>query len=86
MEEVRRLVQHHSVDIVIFDENLSPAQNKNLENILKCRVIDRSWLILEIFSNHARTREAKTQVELASLNYALPRLTKMWSHLSRQRG
>jgi len=86
VEEVRQVVRHHSADIVIFDENLSPAQNKNLENIFKCRVIDRSWLILEIFSNHARTREAKTQVELASLKYALPRLTKMWGHLSRQRG
>ncbi|MEO2043941.1 MAG: GTPase HflX, partial [Nitrospinaceae bacterium] len=64
----------------------SPAQNRNLENIFKCRVIDRSWLILEIFGNHARTREAKAQVELASLKYALPRLTKMWGHLSRQRG
>ena len=63
-----------------------PTQNKNLENIFKCRVIDRSWLILEIFGNHARTRQAKTQVELASLKYALPRLTKMWGHLSRQRG
>jgi len=86
VEEVAEVVNHHSADIVIFDDNLSPAQNKNLENIFKCRVIDRSWLILEIFGNHARTREAKTQVELASLKYALPRLTKMWGHLSRQRG
>ena len=86
VEEVKQAVRHHSAEIVIFDENLSPAQNKNLENIFKCRVIDRSWLILEIFGNHARTREAKTQVELASLKYALPRLTKMWGHLSRQRG
>jgi len=86
VEEVTQLIQHFSADIVIFDENLSPAQNRNLENIFKCRVIDRSWLILEIFGNHARTREAKAQVELASLKYALPRLTKMWGHLSRQRG
>ncbi len=86
VEEVAEVVNHNSADIVIFDDNLSPAQNKNLENIFKCRVIDRSWLILEIFGNHARTREAKTQVELASLKYALPRLTKMWGHLSRQRG
>ena len=86
VEEVAQVVRHHSADIVIFDENLSPAQNRNLENIIKCRVIDRAWLILEIFSNHARTREAKAQVELASLKYALPRLTKMWGHLSRQRG
>ena len=86
VEEVAQLIRHFSADIVIFDENLSPAQNRNLESIFKCRVIDRSWLILEIFGNHARTREAKTQVELASLKYALPRLTKMWGHLSRQRG
>ncbi len=86
VEEVAEVVNHHSANIVIFDDNLSPAQNKNLENIFKCRVIDRSWLILEIFGNHARTREAKTQVELASLKYALPRLTRMWGHLSRQRG
>jgi GTPase len=86
VEEVAQLALQLSADIIIFDENLSPAQNRNLENIFKCRVIDRSWLILEIFGNHARTREAKTQVELASLKYALPRLTKMWGHLSRQRG
>jgi len=86
VEEVSQLICQFSADIVIFDENLSPAQNRNLENIFKCRVIDRSWLILEIFGNHARTREAKAQVELASLKYALPRLTKMWGHLSRQRG
>ncbi len=86
VEEVTQIIQHFSADIVIFDDNLSPAQNRNLENVFKCRVIDRSWLILEIFCNHARTREAKTQVELASLKYALPRLTKMWGHLSRQRG
>ena len=86
VEEVAQLVRLFSANIVIFDENLSPAQNRNLENVFKCRVIDRSWLILEIFGNHARTREAKAQVELASLKYALPRLTKMWGHLSRQRG
>jgi GTPase len=86
VEEVSQLIRQFSADIIIFDENLSPAQNKNLENIFKCRVIDRSWLILEIFGNHARTRESKAQVELASLKYALPRLTKMWGHLSRQRG
>ena len=86
VEEISQLIRQFSADIVIFDENLSPAQNRNLENSFKCRVIDRSWLILEIFGNHARTREAKVQVELASLKYALPRLTKMWGHLSRQRG
>ena len=86
VEELKHAVLHHSPEVVIFDEELSPRQNRELEKILKCRVIDRPWLILEIFSHHARTREAKTQVELARLKYALPRLTKMWGHLSRQRG
>ena len=86
VEELKHAVIHHSPEAVIFDEELSPRQNRELEKILKCRVIDRPWLILEIFSHHARTREAKTQVELARLKYALPRLTKMWGHLSRQRG
>ena len=86
VEELKYAVIHHSPEVVIFDEELSPRQNRELEKILKCRVIDRPWLILEIFSHHARTREAKTQVELARLKYALPRLTKMWGHLSRQRG
>ena len=86
LDELQRLIRFHSADLVIFDESLSPAQNRNLEAILKCRVIDRPWLILEIFNDHAKTREAKTQVELAQLKYALPRLTRMWGHLSRQRG
>ena len=86
VEELKHAVIHHSPEVVIFDEELSPRQNRELEKILKCRVIDRPWLILEIFSHHARTREAKTQVALARLKYALPRLTKMWGHLSRQRG
>jgi len=86
VEELKQAVSHHSPEVVVFDEELSPRQNRELEKILKCRVIDRPWLILEIFSDHARSREAKTQVELARLKYALPRLTKMWGHLSRQRG
>lgn len=86
VEELLHAVQDYQADVVIFDEDLSARQNINLERILKCRVIDRSWLILEIFRDHARTREAKTQVELAQLKYALPRLTGMWGHLSRQRG
>ena len=86
VEELKQAVLHHSPEVVIFDEELSPRQNRELEKVIKCRVIDRPWLILEIFSHHARTREAKTQVELARLKYALPRLAKMWGHLSRQRG
>lgn len=86
VEELAETVRACGAAVVIFDESLSPAQTRNLETDLKCRVIDRTWLILEIFSDHAKTNEAKTQVELARLKYALPRLTKMWSHLSRQRG
>ncbi|MDH5762669.1 MAG: GTPase HflX [Nitrospinota bacterium] len=86
VEELVTAVKHHEADAVIFDETLTPAQTRNLENILKCGVVDRPWIILEIFKDHARTRESKTQVELARLKYALPRLTKMWTHLSRQRG
>jgi len=86
VEELVTAVKHHQADAVIFDEALTPAQTRNLEGILKCGIVDRPWIILEIFKDHARTREAKTQVELARLKYALPRLTKMWTHLSRQRG
>ena len=86
VEELKLAIKHHNPEAVIFDEELSPRQNRELENILKCRVMDRPLVILEIFSNHARTREAKTQVELARMKYALPRLTRMWGHLSRQRG
>jgi GTPase len=86
VEELRQAVEHHDPEAVIFDEELSPRQNRELEKILKCRVMDRPWLILEIFNDHAQTREAKTQVELARMKYSLPRLTGMWSHLSRQRG
>jgi len=86
VDELVTAVKHHQADAVIFDETLTPAQTRNLENIIKCGIVDRPWIILEIFKDHARTREAKTQVELARLQYALPRLTKMWTHLSRQRG
>ncbi|MBI4521913.1 MAG: GTPase HflX [Gemmatimonadetes bacterium] len=72
--------------LVIFDEDLTPAQGKNLEDFLKVRVMDRSELILDIFATRARTKEAKMQVELAQLEYMLPRLTRMWRHLSRIRG
>ena len=86
VEEIKQAVRPHNPEAVIFDEELSPRQNRELESIFKCRVMDRPWVILEIFSNHAQTREAKTQVELARLKYELPRLTRMWGHLSRQRG
>jgi GTP-binding protein HflX len=86
LEELTEAIALHGADAVIIDEALSPGQNRNLEAALKCKVYDRTWIILQIFGNHARTREAKTQVDLARLKYALPRLTKLWGHLSRQRG
>ncbi len=74
------------VDTVVFDDELSGAQGRNLEEIFECKVLDRTALILEIFAQRARTREGKLQVELARLQYLLPRLTRYWTHLSRQRG
>jgi GTPase len=74
------------VDVVIFDDELTPGQGRSLEEIFGCRVMDRTGLILDIFGQRARTREGKLQVELAQLQYLLPRLTRFWSHLSRQRG
>jgi GTP-binding protein HflX len=84
--EIRAAAATLGVDLVIFDDDLSASQVKNLEDIVDCQVIDRSGLILEIFVQRARTREARTQVELARLEYLLPRLTRRWSHLSRQVG
>jgi GTP-binding protein HflX len=74
------------VDTIIFDDELSPAQTRNLEKIFGCKIMDRTALILEIFGQRARTREGKLQIEHAQLKYLLPRLTRFWSHLSRQRG
>ena len=78
--------QAQDVDTVIFDDELSPAQSRNLEKIFVCKVLDRTALILDIFAHRARTREGKLQVELALLHHLLPRLTRYWSHLSRQKG
>jgi GTP-binding protein HflX len=85
-EEFSKFCKANKVDTVIFDDELSPAQSRNLEKIFGCRVMDRTALILEIFGQRARTREGKMQIELAQLKYLLPRLTRYWSHLSRQRG
>jgi GTP-binding protein HflX len=84
--ELKQFASANDVDTVIFDDELSAAQLKNLEKALCVKVLDRSNVILDIFARHARTREAKTQVELAQLHYVLPRLTRMWTHLSRQKG
>jgi len=86
IEELTALVEANDADVVIFDNDLSPAQIRSLEQATKVKVLDRSELILDIFATRARTHEAKLQVELAQLEYALPRLRKMWTHLSRQFG
>ncbi len=86
VQEVKEIVEEEEIGLVIFDDDLSPAQVKNLENQLEVKVIDRSGLILDIFAAHARSNEAKTQVELAQLQYLLPRLSRMWTHLSKQYG
>ena len=85
-EQIKSLAEKHNVTLVVFDDDLSPAQVRNLEKIIGNKVIDRSALILDIFAGRARTREAKTQVELAQLEYMLPRLTRAWTHLERQAG
>jgi GTP-binding protein HflX len=86
VREVLALAQDRGASLVVFDEDLSPAQGKNLERDLNLRVMDRSELILDIFATRARSREARMQVELAQLEYFLPRLARMWVHLSRIRG
>ncbi|MGB7841186.1 MAG: GTPase HflX [Salinimicrobium sp.] len=86
MEEVRNFVQENEIGTVIFDDELSPAQQKNVEKILGCKVLDRTNLILDIFAQRAKTSYARTQVELAQYQYLLPRLAGMWTHLERQRG
>lgn len=85
-EEISNLVDENKINIVIFDDDLSPVQVRNLERIIKCKIVDRSGIILDIFASRARTSEAKTQVELAQLQYMLPRLTRQWTHLSKQFG
>ena len=85
-QEFAVFCQANDVDTVIFDDELTPAQTRNLEKIFGCKIMDRTALILEIFGQRARTREGKLQIEHAQLEYLLPRLTRYWSHLSRQRG
>lgn len=86
MEEVRVFVEANDISTVIFDDELSAAQQKNIEKILDCKIIDRTNLILDIFAQRAQTSYARTQVELAQYEYLLPRLAGMWTHLERQRG
>ncbi len=86
MEEVRQYVESNAINTVIFDDELTPAQQRNIEKILKAKIIDRTNLILDIFAQRAQTSYARTQVELAQYQYLLPRLTGMWTHLERQKG
>ncbi len=86
LEEILNYILDNEISLVIFDDELSPTQLRNIENFIKVRVLDRTNLILDIFAQHARTAYAKTQVELAQYQYLLPRLTRMWTHLERQRG
>ncbi len=86
LRELKELVAERAANLVVFDNDLSPAQGRNLERELEVNVIDRTELILDIFAGHARTRQARLQVELAQLQYALPRLARLWSHLERQAG
>ena len=86
LEEIREYVKAKDIELVIFDDELSPSQLRNIERALECKILDRNILILDIFASRARTSHAKTQVELAQLQYMLPRLTRMWTHLERQKG
>lgn len=86
IEEIKAYIKAEDINIAIFDDELGPSQIRNLENTLECKILDRNSLILYIFAQRARTSYARTQVELAQYQYLLPRLTKMWSHLSKQKG
>ncbi|NVO01571.1 MAG: GTPase HflX [Bacteroidetes bacterium] len=86
LEEIKEYIAAGEIDIAVFDDELSPSQLRNIENILECKVLDRNSLILHIFATRARTSYSKTQVELAQYQYLLPRLTRMWTHLSKQKG
>lgn len=86
LEEIKDYVKSNEIELVIFDDELSPSQLRNIEKELELKVLDRNNLILDIFASRARTSNAKTQVELAQLQYMLPRLTRLWTHLERQKG
>ncbi|WP_405399985.1 GTPase HflX [Maribacter sp. Asnod2-G09] len=86
MEEIEKYVDEHEIGSVIFDDELTPGQQRNIEKQLRCKIIDRTSLILDIFAQRAQTSYARTQVELAQYEYLLPRLTGLWTHLERQKG
>ncbi len=86
LDEVKAYIESNNIGTAIFDDELSPAQLRNIERILDCKILDRTNLILDIFASRAQTSSAKTQVELAQYEYILPRLTRMWTHLDKQKG
>ncbi|WP_418637774.1 GTPase HflX [Winogradskyella sp.] len=86
LEEVKAYIESHDIGTAIFDDELSPAQMRNIEKVLDCKILDRTNLILDIFAQRAQTSSAKTQVELAQCEYLLPRLTRLWTHLDKQKG
>ncbi|RYE28888.1 MAG: GTPase HflX, partial [Sphingobacteriaceae bacterium] len=86
LEEIKAYVVAEEIDMVVFDDELTPSQLRNIENELQVKILDRSNLILDIFAGRAQTAQAKSQVELAQLQYLLPRLTRLWTHLERQKG
>jgi GTP-binding protein HflX len=86
LEDIKAFIIEEEIDMVVFDDELSPSQLRNIERELQVKILDRNNLILDIFANRAQTAQAKTQVELAQLQYLLPRLTRLWTHLERQKG
>lgn len=86
LDEIAAFIEEEEIDLAVFDDELSPSQLRNIERIMKCKILDRNNLILDIFAKRAQTAHARTQVELAQYQYLLPRLTRMWTHLERQRG
>ena len=86
LEEIADYCRENGIDVVIFDDELSPSQTRNIEKAMPCRILDRTRLILDIFMSRAQTAYAKTQVQLANYEYMLPRLSGLWTHLERQRG
>ena len=86
IQEIKDFIDEHDIDLAIFDDELTPSQMKNIEKVLDIKILDRTNLILDIFAARARTSYARTQVELAQCQYLLPRLTRLWTHLERQKG
>ncbi|MFK5889637.1 MAG: GTPase HflX [Flavobacteriaceae bacterium] len=86
LDEISRFVEDNAIETVIFDDELSPAQIRNIERVLECKILDRTNLILDIFAQRAQTSYARTQVEMAQCEYMLPRLTRLWTHLQKQKG